>query len=144
MTEQGSSRRTQFLLVLSPIGGQSTNGNPQPKPGTSFTGGETSLLLLTFSVSLLAVLASVLRMLLGIGRMLFALHVVIFPVLFGRGAMRLGGILVMFRCLIVSIFRHGIPPLSGDVIQWYMTNDWPPLFGSRPSVIDHIQPTYRS
>jgi hypothetical protein len=36
-------------------------------------------------------------------------------VLFGRGAMRLGGILVMFRCLIVSIFRHGIPPLSGDV-----------------------------
>jgi hypothetical protein len=61
MTEQGSSRRTQFLLVLSPIGGQSTNGNPQPKPGTSFTGSEASLLLLTFSVSLLAVLASVLR-----------------------------------------------------------------------------------
>ena len=48
MTEQGSSRRTQFLLVLSPIGGQSTNGNPQPKPGTSFTGSEASLLLLTF------------------------------------------------------------------------------------------------
>ena len=34
----------------------------------------------------------------------------------GRGAMGLGGILVMFRRLIVGVFRHGIPPVSVGVI----------------------------
>jgi hypothetical protein len=68
--------------------------------------------LLTFSVSLLALLAGILRMLLGVGRMFLALHVVVLSVLLGRGAMGLGGILVMFRRLIVGVFRHGIPPVS--------------------------------
>jgi hypothetical protein len=69
------------------------------------------LLLLTFRVSLLAVLARILRMLLGVSRMFLALRVVIFSVVFGRGAMGLGGILVMFGCFIVSVLRHVIPPL---------------------------------
>jgi hypothetical protein len=51
-------------------------------------------------------------MLLCVGRMLFALHVVVLSMLLGRGAMGLGGILVMFRRLIMSVFRHGIPPVS--------------------------------
>jgi hypothetical protein len=46
-------------------------------------------------------------MLLGVGRMFLALHVVVLSVLLGRGAMGLGGILVKFSCLIVSVFRHG-------------------------------------
>jgi hypothetical protein len=77
---------------------------------------EVSLLLLTFSVSFLALFAGILRMLLGVGRMFFALHVVVLSVLLGRSAMGLGGILVMFRCLIVSVFRHGIPRVSVGVI----------------------------
>ena len=52
-------------------------------------------------------------MLLGVGRMFLAFHVVVLSVLLGRGAMGLGGILVMFRRLIVGVFRHGIPPVSG-------------------------------
>jgi hypothetical protein len=44
--------------------------------------------------------------------MLFALHVVVLSMLLGRGTMRLGGILVMFRRLIMSVFRHGILPVS--------------------------------
>jgi hypothetical protein len=41
-----------------------------------------------------------------------ALCVVVFPMMFGRGAMGLGGILVMFGCFVVGIFRHGFPPVS--------------------------------
>jgi hypothetical protein len=67
-------------------------------------------------VSFLALFAGILRMLLGVGRMFLALHVVVFSVLLGRGAMGLGGILVMFRRLIVGVFRHGIPPVSVGVI----------------------------
>jgi hypothetical protein len=63
-------------------------------------------------MSLLAVLAGILRMLLGVGRMFLALYVVVFSVMFGRSAMGFGGILVMFSCLIVGVFRHGIPPVS--------------------------------
>jgi hypothetical protein len=51
-------------------------------------------LLLTFSVSFLALFAGILRMLLGVGRMFLALYVVVLSVLLGRGAMGLGGILV--------------------------------------------------
>jgi hypothetical protein len=49
--------------------------------------------------------------------MLFALHVVVLSMLLGRSAMGLGGILVMFRRLIMSVFRHGIPPVS-----WGLSN----------------------
>jgi hypothetical protein len=90
--------------------------NPRPRPGISFIRTEALLLLLTFSVSLLALLAGILRMLLCIGRMLFALYVVVLSMLLGRGTMGLGGILVMFRRLIMSVFRHGIPPESVGVI----------------------------
>jgi hypothetical protein len=81
---------------------------PPAEAGDSFIRTEALLLLLTFSVSLLALLAGILRMLLGVGRMFLALYVVVLPVLLGRGAMGLGGILVKFSCLIVSVFRHGI------------------------------------
>jgi len=50
--------------------------------------------------------------------MLFALHVVVLSMLLGRGTMGLGGILVMFRRLIMSVFRHGIPSVSvGDYLM---------------------------
>jgi hypothetical protein len=80
------------------------NENPPAEAGDSFIRSEALLLLLTFSVSLLTLLAGILRILLGVGRMFFALRVVV--------AMGLGGILVKFSCLIVSVFRHGIPPMS--------------------------------
>jgi hypothetical protein len=88
------------------------NENPPAEAGDSFIRSEALLLLLTFSVSLLTLLAGILRILLGVGRMFFALRVVVLSVLLGRGAMGLGGILVKFSCLIVSVFRHGIPPMS--------------------------------
>jgi hypothetical protein len=81
----------------------------------SFIRTEALLLLLTFSMSFLALFPGILRMLLGGSRMFFALRVVILSVLLGRGAMGLGGILVMFRRLIVGVFRHGIPPVSVGV-----------------------------
>ena len=77
---------------------------------------EGLFLLLALAMGLLAMLAGILRMLLGVGRMFLALHVVVLSVLLGRGAMGLGSILVMFRRLIMSVFRHGIPPLSVGVI----------------------------
>jgi hypothetical protein len=64
------------------------------------------LLLLAFAVGLLARLAGILGMLLGITGMFFALGVVAFTVIFGCSAMRLGGILVMFGCLIVFVLSH--------------------------------------
>ena len=85
--------------------------------GDSSIRNEALLLLLTFSVSLLALLAGILRMLLCVGRMLFALHVVVLSMLLGGGAMGLGGILMMFRRLIMSVFRHGIPPISVGVMR---------------------------
>ena len=72
------------------------NENPPAEAGDSFIRSEALLLLLTFSVSLLTLLAGILRILLGVGRMFFALRVVV--------AMGLGGILVKFSCLIVSVF----------------------------------------
>jgi hypothetical protein len=82
------------------------------EPGFLYLRTEALLLLLTLSVSLLAVLAGILRMLLGVGRMFLVLYVVVFSVMFGRSAMGFGGILVMFGCLIMGVFRHGIPPVS--------------------------------
>jgi hypothetical protein len=67
-------------------------------------------------MSFLALFASILRMLLSGSRMFSARRVVVLSVLLGRGAMGLGGILVMFRRLIVGVFRHGIPPVSVEVI----------------------------
>jgi hypothetical protein len=90
----------------------SPNKKPPAQTGDSFIRTEALLLLLTFSVSLLALLAGILRMLLSVGGMFLALYVVAFSVLFSRGAMGLGGILVKFSCLIVSVFRHWIPPVS--------------------------------
>jgi hypothetical protein len=63
-------------------------------------------------MSLVAVLAGGLRMLLSIRRVLLALCVIAFAmVLFGGGAMRSGGTLVMFGCLIVFVFGHWISPV---------------------------------
>ena len=58
-------------------------------------------------MSFLALFAGILRMLLGVGRMFLAFHVVVLSVLLGRGAMGLGGILVMFRRLIMSALGMG-------------------------------------
>lgn len=57
---------------------------------------------------MLALLVSTLRELLGLVGVLFALHVVAFAVMFGRSAMRFGGTLMMFSCLIVFVPRHRI------------------------------------
>jgi hypothetical protein len=38
--------------------------------------------------------------------MLFALCVIAFAMIFGCGAMRLGGVLVMLRCLVVLVSSH--------------------------------------
>jgi hypothetical protein len=48
--------------------------------------------------------------------MLFAFYVVTLGMMFGRCAMRFGGILVMFRCLIVLVFSHCISRLKVCVI----------------------------
>jgi hypothetical protein len=92
-------------------------------------------------MSLLAVLAGILRMLLGVGRMFLALYVVVFSVMFGRSAMGFSGILVMFGCLIVGVFRHGIPPVSvgwsdARVTAGHLNPDWVghPAVGWTPSL----------
>ena len=69
-------------------------------------------------MSFLALFAGILRMLLGVGRMFLALHVVVLSVLLGRGAMGLGGILVMFRRLIVGAKARGSEKES-------FPTDWP-------------------
>jgi hypothetical protein len=48
--------------------------------------------------------------------MFFALGVVVLTMLLSRGAMRFGGFLVMFSCLIVRVSRHLIPPVTVDVV----------------------------
>ena len=63
-------------------------------------------LLLALGVSLIAVLARNLGMLLGICRVFFALRVVAFPMMFGRGAVGFGSVLVMFSCFIVLVSSH--------------------------------------
>ena len=63
-------------------------GNPG-RAGVSFLRTEALLLLLTLSVSLLAVLAGILGRWLGVGRMFLALYVVVFSVMFGRSAVGL-------------------------------------------------------
>jgi hypothetical protein len=91
-------------------------------------------------MSLLALLAGILRVLLGVGRMFFALRVVVLSVLLGRGAMGLGGILVKFSCLIVGVFRHGVPPVSvGDLGVRFTAGC---LSGGRPLVECHHSTTH--
>jgi hypothetical protein len=46
--------------------------------------------------------------LLGGGRVLFALRVITYSMLFGRGTMRFGRIFVMLGSLIVFVLRHGL------------------------------------
>jgi hypothetical protein len=59
---------------------------------------------------LVAMLAGSLGMLLGIRRVFFALCVIALAMVFGGGAVRLGGILVMIGCLIVFVFGYWISP----------------------------------
>lgn len=65
-----------------------------------------SLLLPAFRIGLLTMLPSILRMLLGVFREFFALCVVAFAMMLCRSAMGLGGILVMFRRLVVFVSSH--------------------------------------
>jgi hypothetical protein len=51
-------------------------------------------------------LASILRMLLGVRRVFFALGVVAFLMMFGGGAVGLGGVFVMFSCFIMLVSGH--------------------------------------
>jgi hypothetical protein len=55
-------------------------------------------------------LPSVLGMLLGVCRVFFALGVVAFSMMFRRGAVRFGGILVVFGCLIMFVSSHFTSP----------------------------------
>jgi hypothetical protein len=66
------------------------------------------LLLLAFGMRLIGVLVSGLRMLLRARRMFLALGMVALAVVFGGGAMGLGGVFVMFGGLVVFVFSHGI------------------------------------
>jgi len=66
------------------------------------------LLLLTFRMRIVGVLARSLGMLLRTRRVLLALGVVALAVMFSSGAMRLGGVLVVFGCLVVLVFGHEI------------------------------------
>jgi hypothetical protein len=82
------------------VAGNSTKGGP------TCIGPLYLLLLLAFGVRLFAVLASILRMLLGTSRVFFALCMVAFAMMFCRGSMGFGSILMMFRCLNVLVSRH--------------------------------------
>jgi hypothetical protein len=99
-----------------------TKSGPDGQPGEQ-RGGPTSVgpfglfLLLALGMSLLAVLPSILGVLLGVGRVFFSLCVVAIAVMFGRSAMGLGGILVMFSRLIVLVSSHWIPPVIVQVTQ---------------------------
>jgi hypothetical protein len=50
--------------------------------------------------------------------MLFALCVIAFAMMVGRGAMGFGGVLVMLRCLIVLVSSHWILPFNVCLNQW--------------------------
>lgn len=66
------------------------------------------LLLLALGMRRVGLLVRRLRMLLRTGRVLLALGVVALAVMFGGGTMRLGGVFVMFGCLVVLVFGHEI------------------------------------
>jgi hypothetical protein len=70
------------------------------------------LLLLALGVSLIALVAGTLGVLLGAGGMLFAFCMVVLAMMFGRSAVRLGSIFVMFGCLIVGISSHWSSPVK--------------------------------
>ena len=53
-------------------------------------------------------------MLLGVCRVFFALGVVAFSMMFRRGAVRFGGILVVFGCLIMFVSSHFTSPAYGE------------------------------
>jgi hypothetical protein len=65
-------------------------------------------LLLTFRMSLLAMLVCSLRVLFGAARVLLALGVVALAVMFGGGTMCLGSVFVVFSGLVMFISSHGI------------------------------------
>jgi hypothetical protein len=52
--------------------------------------------------------------------MFFALRVIALGMMFGRRAMRFGGILVMFSCFVVLVFSHWISPVNICVIGWQL------------------------
>jgi hypothetical protein len=52
--------------------------------------------------------------------MLFAFHVIAFAMMFGRGAMGFGRVLVMLRCLIVVVSSHLISPVNVCLDQWQL------------------------
>ena len=64
------------------------------------------LLLLALGMRRVGLLVRRLRMLLRTGRVLLALGVVALAVMFGGGTMRLGGVFVMFGCLVMLFFGH--------------------------------------
>jgi hypothetical protein len=64
------------------------------------------LLLLALGMRRVGLLVRRLRMLLRTGRVLLALGMVALAVMFGGGTMRLGGVFVMFGCLVVFVFGH--------------------------------------
>src|SRR5271154_1945362 len=57
-------------------------------------------------------------MLLRVGRVFFSLCMVAFAMLFGRGAMRLRSILMMFCRLVVLVSGHWNPPVIVYVGPW--------------------------
>jgi hypothetical protein len=64
------------------------------------------LLLLALGMRRVGLLVRRLRMLLRTGRVLLALGVVALAMMFGGGTVRLGGVFVMFGCLVVLVFGH--------------------------------------
>ena len=88
--------------LLSPI-------RKQKGPGMNRAFRVSLFLLLALRMSLLAVLVGGLRVLFGTARVLLALGVVALAVMFGGGAMGLGGIFVVFGSLVVFISGHGNP-----------------------------------
>jgi hypothetical protein len=59
-------------------------------------------------------LPSILGMLLGVCRVFFALGVVAFAMMFRRGAVGFGGILVVFGCFIMFVSSHFTSPAYGE------------------------------
>jgi hypothetical protein len=66
------------------------------------------LLLLALGMCRVGLLVRCLRMLLRTRRVLLALGMVALAVMFGSGTMRLGGVLVVFGCLVMLVFGHEI------------------------------------
>jgi hypothetical protein len=78
------------------------------RPGMNRAFHVSLFLLLTFRMSLLAMLVRGLRVLFGAARVLLALGVVALAVMFGGGTMCLGSVFVVFSGLVMFISGHGI------------------------------------